>query len=198
MVKTRYPEKSTLAIGDGANDVAMIMKADVGVGIKGREGMQAARSADYSIGQFKFLKTLMFFHGRECYRRNSDLVCYTFYKNMLYVLAQFWFGFNSVFSGQTLYEPFIYQLFNITYTGLPIMWYALFDFQHEKQQFLAKGNAFYYKVGIENKFFGNLIFWKWILYGLVQALMIYIFGFYCNQTTAVNSSGLDFNFWPAG
>jgi phospholipid-transporting ATPase len=99
MVKTRYPEKSTLAIGDGANDVAMIMKADVGVGIKGREGMQAARSADYSIGQFKFLKTLMFFHGRECYRRNSDLVCYLFYKNMLFVLAQFWFGFNSVFSG---------------------------------------------------------------------------------------------------
>lgn len=39
MVKNRMPEKSTLAIGDGANDVAMIMKADVGVGIAGREGM---------------------------------------------------------------------------------------------------------------------------------------------------------------
>jgi P-type E1-E2 ATPase len=41
-----------LSIGDGANDVPMIMKADVGVGIKGREGMQAARASDYSIGQF--------------------------------------------------------------------------------------------------------------------------------------------------
>ena len=39
-----------LAIGDGANDVAMILKADVGIGIKGHEGMQAARSADYAIG----------------------------------------------------------------------------------------------------------------------------------------------------
>ena len=39
MVKKEYPKKSMLAIGDGANDVAMIMKADVGVGIKGREGM---------------------------------------------------------------------------------------------------------------------------------------------------------------
>lgn len=30
---------STLAIGDGANDVSMIQMADVGVGISGHEGM---------------------------------------------------------------------------------------------------------------------------------------------------------------
>jgi magnesium-transporting ATPase (P-type) len=84
------------------------------------------------------------------------------------------------------------------YTGPPIIWYALFDFQYEKQQFLAKGNAFYYKVGIENKLFNNLIFWKWIFYALLQALMIYIIEFYCTSTTPVNSSGLNFNFWPAG
>lgn len=30
----------SLAIGDGANDVAMIQKADVGVGISGNEGLQ--------------------------------------------------------------------------------------------------------------------------------------------------------------
>ena len=128
MVKTKYPHKTSLSIGDGANDVAMIMKADVGVGIAGREGMQAARASDFAIGQFKFLRPLLFIHGRECYRRNSDLVCYTFYKNMLYVVAQFWFGFYFVFSGQPLYDAFIYQMFNISFTGLPIMWYAVFDF----------------------------------------------------------------------
>lgn len=40
----------TLAIGDGGNDVMMIQQADIGVGISGREGLQAARAADYSIG----------------------------------------------------------------------------------------------------------------------------------------------------
>jgi P-type E1-E2 ATPase len=50
MVKSKYPEKTSLSIGDGANDVAMIMKADVGVGIAGREGMQAARASDFAIG----------------------------------------------------------------------------------------------------------------------------------------------------
>lgn len=32
--------KTTLAIGDGANDVGMIQEADIGVGISGCEGMQ--------------------------------------------------------------------------------------------------------------------------------------------------------------
>lgn len=41
----------TLAIGDGANDVAMIQAAHVGVGISGMEGLQAACSSDYSIAQ---------------------------------------------------------------------------------------------------------------------------------------------------
>jgi phospholipid-translocating ATPase len=50
MVKHRYPSKTTLSIGDGANDVAMIMKADIGVGIAGKEGMQAARCSDYAVG----------------------------------------------------------------------------------------------------------------------------------------------------
>jgi len=49
-VREAHPSDTTLAIGDGANDVSMILKAHVGVGIAGLEGMQAARSADFAIG----------------------------------------------------------------------------------------------------------------------------------------------------
>jgi len=38
MIKKRFPKKVTLAIGDGANDVNMILQAHVGVGILGKEG----------------------------------------------------------------------------------------------------------------------------------------------------------------
>ncbi|VDM25719.1 unnamed protein product [Toxocara canis] len=48
----KYCDGATLAVGDGANDVAMIQAADVGVGISGEEGMQASLAADYSIAQF--------------------------------------------------------------------------------------------------------------------------------------------------
>ena len=50
MVKENEPDTVTLAIGDGANDVNMIQKAHVGIGIFGKEGYQAAGAADYAIG----------------------------------------------------------------------------------------------------------------------------------------------------
>ena len=64
----------TLSIGDGANDVPMIMEANIGVGINGKEGTQAVRSADYAIGQFRFLQRLLFIHGRLGYRRISFFI----------------------------------------------------------------------------------------------------------------------------
>ena len=63
----------TLAIGDGGNDVKMIQQADIGVGISGREGLQAARAADYSIGS-------MFFHS--------------FVSLLAHVQSWLWFGFQ--------------------------------------------------------------------------------------------------------
>lgn len=42
-------KSSVLGIGDGGNDVGMIQAADVGIGIVGKEGMQAALAADFSI-----------------------------------------------------------------------------------------------------------------------------------------------------
>ena len=70
----------SLAIGDGANDVAMIQAADVGVGIAGEEGRQAAMSSDYAIGQFRFLQRLVLVHGRWCYRRLAETTANFFYK----------------------------------------------------------------------------------------------------------------------
>ena len=55
MMKNYSPNSKTLAIGDGGNDVSMIMEAHIGVGIYGEEGMRAVQSSDYAIGEFMFL-----------------------------------------------------------------------------------------------------------------------------------------------
>lgn len=42
-------EKRVAAVGDGGNDVGMILESDVGIGLVGKEGMQASLAADFSI-----------------------------------------------------------------------------------------------------------------------------------------------------
>lgn len=55
----------TCAVGDGGNDVSMLLAADVGVGLEGKEGMQASLAADFSLTQFQHLTRLLFWHGRN-------------------------------------------------------------------------------------------------------------------------------------
>lgn len=86
----RHLKALLLAIGDGANDVSMIQAAHVGVGISGVEGLQAARSADVSIAQFRYLKKLLLVHGAWSYQRISKVILYSFYKNIAMFMTQFW------------------------------------------------------------------------------------------------------------
>ena len=85
------PAATTLSIGDGANDVSMILEANVGVGIFGKEGRQAANNADFAIGEFKFLRRLLLVHGRWNYVRQSKVFLYSVHKNMVLTLTLFWF-----------------------------------------------------------------------------------------------------------
>ncbi|KAG8501538.1 hypothetical protein CXB51_004006 [Gossypium anomalum] len=56
--------RTTLAIGDGANDVGMLQEADIG----------AVMASDFAIAQFRFLERLLLVHGHWCYRRISMMV----------------------------------------------------------------------------------------------------------------------------
>lgn len=93
----------TLAIGDGANDVAMIREAHVGVAILGKEGRQAARSSDYAFGKFKFLARLILVHGHYSYYRISYTVLYFFYKNVVVMVPLILYGVVSLYSGEPAY-----------------------------------------------------------------------------------------------
>lgn len=78
-IRTRIKGSVTLAIGDGANDIAMIQEAQVGIGLTGKEGHQAARVSDYSIARFRFLAKLLLVHGRWNYIRTCKYVVGTFW-----------------------------------------------------------------------------------------------------------------------
>ncbi len=118
---------TTLAIGDGANDVEMIMEASVGVGVQGAEGAQAANSADYAIGQFRFLQRLLLVHGRWNYRRMAYLVLYSLYKNFQFTFVTYFMQIYMGFSGQKFIVELAIQTFNLVYVAFPIVWAAVLD-----------------------------------------------------------------------
>ena len=98
LVKHSKGNPITAAIGDGANDVSMIQEANVGIGMFGKEGRNAARSADFAFARFKFLKRLLLIHGYLFYTRGAFLVQYFFYKNLSFAIGQFYFSFCDAFS----------------------------------------------------------------------------------------------------
>ncbi|KAF7301327.1 Phospholipid-transporting ATPase [Mycena indigotica] len=117
----------TLAIGDGANDVSMIQAADVGVGISGEEGLQAANSSDYAIAQFRFLKKLLLVHGHWSYARNGTMILNFFYKNIVPTVVLFWFQIYNGWSA-TYAFAYVYVLFwNSLWTVLPVVAIGVFD-----------------------------------------------------------------------
>lgn len=111
--------KTTLAVGDGGNDVGMIQAADVGVGMNGLEGTQAARSSDFSIAKFRFLVKLLLVHGAWSFHRISRVILYMMYKNFVLVLCQFWFAFFNSFSSQSAFNPYLLVLFNSLFSVAP-------------------------------------------------------------------------------
>ncbi|KAG9814441.1 aminophospholipid-translocating P4-type ATPase, partial [Aureobasidium melanogenum] len=111
----------TLAIGDGANDVAMIQKAHVGVGIAGEEGRQAVMSSDYAIGQFRFLTRLVLVHGRWSYRRLAETIANFFYKNIIWTFALFWYQIYANFDCSYIFDYSYILLYNLAFTSLPVI-----------------------------------------------------------------------------
>ncbi|EFJ44669.1 hypothetical protein VOLCADRAFT_121291 [Volvox carteri f. nagariensis] len=121
----RDREGVLLAIGDGANDVAMIQATDVGVGVMGKEGRQAVNNSDVAVPLFRHLVPLLLVHGQLCSERLSRLITYSFYKNLAYWGVLLMFQFYCGFSGQALIDDISGSFYNVVFTAFPILVVAL-------------------------------------------------------------------------
>lgn len=79
----------------------------------GKEGRQAVRCSDFAFGRFKFVREAMLVHGHWYYLRVSTLVQYFFYKNIVFILPQFYFlFFNGSVHIFTVYLPPYLEQYN--------------------------------------------------------------------------------------
>jgi magnesium-transporting ATPase (P-type) len=118
----------------------------------------------------------LFVHGREAYRRNSYLILYMFYKNVIYVMPIFFYGWLSIFSGTPIYDSFLYNSYNIFFTGLPIMWYACYDQEYDKKSYLS--NPALYEIGLKDTCFNPIIFWTLYFYAIWHGYLLMFLSFY--------------------
>ncbi|CCE62610.1 hypothetical protein TPHA_0C04600 [Tetrapisispora phaffii CBS 4417] len=178
----------TLAIGDGANDIAMIQSADIGVGIAGKEGLQAARTADFSIGQFRFLLKLLLVHGRYNYIRTCKFILCTFYKELAFYLTQVIFQKYTLFSGTSLYESFSLSMFNTLFTSLPVLCIGMFEEDLRPATLLTVPEL--YATGRLSKEFNFFIVSQWMIQGGIDALLVGFLGIYIYGFSALKDNTL--------
>ncbi|XP_041972957.1 probable phospholipid-transporting ATPase IA isoform X5 [Aricia agestis] len=161
----------TLAIGDGANDVAMLQRASVGVGISGVEGLQAVCASDYSIAQFRFLLRLLLVHGAWNYSRISKLILYSFYKNICLYVIELWFAIYSAWSGQILFERWTIGFYNVIFTALPPFAIGLFDKICSPEIMLR--HPVLYAPSQQRLLFNVRVFWVWAVNALLHSVLLF-------------------------
>ncbi|KCV72235.1 hypothetical protein H696_01636 [Fonticula alba] len=122
------PAPVTLAVGDGANDVAMLQAAHVGIGLSaGREGLAAARAADYAVPGFRHLAPLLLVHGHWNAVRSRIFFLETFYKCAAINAIQALFQLATGGSGASLFDGWTLACYNVLFTSFPVIVLGIFE-----------------------------------------------------------------------
>ena len=201
--------KITLSIGDGANDVNMIQEAHIGVGIYGKEGMNAVQASDYALPEFKALWKLLMVHGRWSYVRISEMILYFFYKNMIFAVPQLVFNFFNGYSGQSIYDDIYISGYNLAFTSMPLIIRALFDKDLYYKRFIVTEDGktvhfnsnlkfFYpylYYVGQQSKIFTLRNLLSWIINGIMFGSSMFVTMLFCVDDDPLDSSGVTTDIW---
>jgi len=130
------------------------------------------------------------------YRRISTLICYIFYKNSLICFTSLWFGLSSGFSGQPLFLEWAYQLYNVCFTAIPILIFAIMD-RDLSHRTLAEHPKIY-KETSHGQLFNFSVFARWLILSMFQSVIVYFVPFMSMQVTTPDSSGQGFDFWAMG
>ncbi|KAF9955352.1 hypothetical protein BGZ72_003804 [Mortierella alpina] len=185
-----------LAIGDGANDVSMIQAANIGVGIAGQEGMQAAMASDYSITQFRFIRKLVIVHGHWGYMRIAEMILNFFFKNVLWVGAVLWFQIYCGFSAMLFYDYTFVSLYNLMFTAVPVLVLGATDQDLTAPYILRYPGV--YRLGIQQKRYNQYRFVAYMLDGVWQSLIVFwfwraVYGINVLGRNGIDSSLLEFS-----
>ena len=171
IVKTikNYTEARTAAVGDGGNDVAMIQEADVGIGIVGKEGLQASLAADYSIKEFKSLNMLLLWFGRIAYKNTSMMSNFIIHRGLIIAFNQFIFSCIFYYNPIPLYSGLLTFGYSTVFTSLPCI-SVLLDQDVNKNNVLTFPTL--YKLLLKGRELNFKSFLFWLFKSILQSTAI--------------------------
>ncbi|EFJ27286.1 hypothetical protein SELMODRAFT_95836, partial [Selaginella moellendorffii] len=180
-------DRLCLAIGDGANDVGMIQVANVGVGIIGVEGAQAAMAADFTIAKFRFLERLLLVHGHWCYRRISVMIRYFLFKVCLIGWISVYSNIFTVFSGNPLYDDWYASFYSTVFTALPVGAVGTTDQDVSADDCIRYPQL--YRAGQRQQYFNTKLVFLSIIHSVYASLVIFFFPVALYLVSAFRSNG---------
>jgi phospholipid-translocating ATPase len=157
-IKKYIGDGRTAAVGDGGNDVAMIQEADVGIGIVGKEGLQASLAADYSIKEFKSLSILLLWWGRVSYKNTATMSNFIVHRGLIISFNQFIFSLIFYYNPVPLYNGFLCFGYSTIFTSMPSI-SVLLDRDVSKDNVLRFPNLYKILLMGRELNFKNFLFW---------------------------------------
>ena len=159
----------------------MIQAASAGIGLVGKEGMQASLASDFSLTQFAHISRLLLVHGRNSYKISASLSQFVIHRGLIITTMQAIFSAVFYFSSVSLYQGFLMVGFSTVYTMFPVFSLVLDKDISDKialtypelYKDLSKGRSLSYKT-----------FFTWCLISIYQ-------GRYCVCRSIVPSTYFD-------
>ncbi|SBT71478.1 guanylyl cyclase, putative [Plasmodium malariae] len=176
LIKNRLsPTPNTLAIGDGANDIAMLQEANIGVSIMTSECIISAGYSDYCIKNFCYLRKLLFIYGSKHLYTISIMLYWSFFKNIILILPIFFYQAYAAWSCVKIYPEMLYTFFSIFWVFIPIIYYMFL--QHNLNYDILYNIPLFYALSRRKYNMNILKFFSWIIEAIFYAVVIFFFSY---------------------
>jgi len=146
-------------------------------------------AADFSINQFKHLKRLILWHGRNSYKRSARLGQFIIHRGLIISFIQAIFSAIFYFAAITIYTGWLAVGYSTIYTSAPVFSLVLDEDISEETAFdypelykdLQKGRALSYKT-----------FFVWVFQSIFQGGAIMIISIFLFDSAMINIVAITF------
>jgi len=169
----------------------------------GKEGNQASSFADFAITEYRDLKRLMFWHGRDFGARYSEFINLIISKTAMTSLVRIFWNFYTGYSANNFVTDVLFALYpmNVTNYAYWNVFEQRFSFKHSlpgEEDKLPFRISEYYKHIRENEL--KKILHKFVFYMLSitwGSIVIFYFNFF-GMAGITGEDGMDFDLWTTG